>query len=254
MTRDGRRRRGRRGLRIAVHSGDLAGTGGFEPPHGGIKIRCLTAWRRPNARRNLVTSFQADKPSRDSFLRKIQEKSRGGARSDLRRRAGASWRALAGDGGASRTWPKEQPLKRRRAKFRSWGASAAHSRAAVFSRAQAAGHGGEGRRGASMRRPAEPSGVDRAKLAARGRFLHDAPQGEPPRNRRAASFLELLDKTLLRAVQTPDISRRQARRSIAQPGRALLSGSRGRVFESRYSDHPLLAQTPFMGVSSFSSP
>ena len=24
----------------------LAGAGGFEPPHGGIKIRCLTAWRR----------------------------------------------------------------------------------------------------------------------------------------------------------------------------------------------------------------
>jgi hypothetical protein len=28
---------------------ELAGAGGFEPPHGGIKIRCLTAWRRPNA-------------------------------------------------------------------------------------------------------------------------------------------------------------------------------------------------------------
>ena len=28
----------------------LAGAGGFEPPHGGIKIHCLTAWRRPNAR------------------------------------------------------------------------------------------------------------------------------------------------------------------------------------------------------------
>lgn len=26
---------------------DLAGAGGFEPPHGGIKIRCLTAWLRP---------------------------------------------------------------------------------------------------------------------------------------------------------------------------------------------------------------
>jgi hypothetical protein len=25
-----------------------AGAGGFEPPYGGIKIRCLTAWRRPN--------------------------------------------------------------------------------------------------------------------------------------------------------------------------------------------------------------
>ena len=30
---------------------ELAGAGGFEPPHGGIKIRCLTAWRRPNATR-----------------------------------------------------------------------------------------------------------------------------------------------------------------------------------------------------------
>ena len=29
----------------------MAGAGGFEPPHGGIKIRCLTAWRRPNATR-----------------------------------------------------------------------------------------------------------------------------------------------------------------------------------------------------------
>src|ERR1700738_4080285 len=26
----------------------LAGAGGFEPPHGGIKIRCLAAWRSPN--------------------------------------------------------------------------------------------------------------------------------------------------------------------------------------------------------------
>ena len=26
----------------------LAGAGGIEPPNGGIKIRCLTAWRRPN--------------------------------------------------------------------------------------------------------------------------------------------------------------------------------------------------------------
>ena len=26
-----------------------AGAGGFEPPYGGIKIRCLTAWRRPSA-------------------------------------------------------------------------------------------------------------------------------------------------------------------------------------------------------------
>ncbi len=28
---------------------DVAGAGGFEPPHGGIKIRCLTTWLRPNS-------------------------------------------------------------------------------------------------------------------------------------------------------------------------------------------------------------
>jgi hypothetical protein len=28
----------------------LAGAGGIEPPNGGIKIRCLTAWLRPNVR------------------------------------------------------------------------------------------------------------------------------------------------------------------------------------------------------------
>src|SRR5580692_5724966 len=28
---------------------NMAGAGGFEPPYGGIKIRCLTAWLRPIA-------------------------------------------------------------------------------------------------------------------------------------------------------------------------------------------------------------
>src|ERR1700722_6104761 len=32
-------------------SGTLAGAGGFEPPNGGIKIHCLTTWRRPNCRK-----------------------------------------------------------------------------------------------------------------------------------------------------------------------------------------------------------
>jgi hypothetical protein len=32
----------------------LAGAGGFEPPNGGIKIRCLTTWLRPNARRTIL--------------------------------------------------------------------------------------------------------------------------------------------------------------------------------------------------------
>lgn len=26
----------------------MAGEGGIEPPNGGIKIRCLTAWLHPN--------------------------------------------------------------------------------------------------------------------------------------------------------------------------------------------------------------
>ena len=26
----------------------MAGAGGFEPPNGGIKIRCLATWLRPN--------------------------------------------------------------------------------------------------------------------------------------------------------------------------------------------------------------
>jgi hypothetical protein len=34
----------------------LAGAGGFEPPYGGIKIRCLTAWRRPKGLRRLIAS------------------------------------------------------------------------------------------------------------------------------------------------------------------------------------------------------
>src|SRR5215218_7841453 len=37
--------------RIALFQGVrgcLAGAGGIEPPNGGIKIRCLTAWLRPN--------------------------------------------------------------------------------------------------------------------------------------------------------------------------------------------------------------
>ena len=32
----------------------LAGAGGFEPPYDGIKIRCLTAWRRPIRRRACI--------------------------------------------------------------------------------------------------------------------------------------------------------------------------------------------------------
>src|SRR5258708_24962671 len=30
----------------------MAGVEGFEPPYGGIKTRCLTAWRHPNLQKN----------------------------------------------------------------------------------------------------------------------------------------------------------------------------------------------------------
>ena len=33
---------------ISMVSDWLVGAGGIEPPNGGIKIRCLTAWLRPN--------------------------------------------------------------------------------------------------------------------------------------------------------------------------------------------------------------
>ena len=43
----------------------MAGAGGFEPPYGGIKIRCLTAWRRPNMTKwELANSFAANDPVR----------------------------------------------------------------------------------------------------------------------------------------------------------------------------------------------
>ena len=38
-------------LAVFLPSGNVAGAGGFEPPDGGIKIRCLTTWLRPNAPR-----------------------------------------------------------------------------------------------------------------------------------------------------------------------------------------------------------
>lgn len=33
---------------MLLHSGVLAGTAGFGPANAGVKVRCLTAWRRPN--------------------------------------------------------------------------------------------------------------------------------------------------------------------------------------------------------------
>src|SRR6202158_297101 len=39
----------------------LAGAGGFDPPHGGIKIHCLTTWRRPN----MLSGKRRDWPFRE---------------------------------------------------------------------------------------------------------------------------------------------------------------------------------------------
>jgi hypothetical protein len=35
----------------------MAGVEGFEPPYGGIKTRCLTAWRHPNLEINRRTGL-----------------------------------------------------------------------------------------------------------------------------------------------------------------------------------------------------
>lgn len=33
----------------------MAGVGGFEPPNGGVRVRCLTAWRHPKSRMWFLT-------------------------------------------------------------------------------------------------------------------------------------------------------------------------------------------------------
>lgn len=43
------------------YKGRLVGAGGIEPPNGGIKIRCLTAWLRPNLL--ISQDFLCDVPS-----------------------------------------------------------------------------------------------------------------------------------------------------------------------------------------------
>jgi hypothetical protein len=48
---DGKSRRAAETANNGLRLGDwLAGAGGFEPPHGGIKIHCLTTWLRPKSR------------------------------------------------------------------------------------------------------------------------------------------------------------------------------------------------------------
>jgi hypothetical protein len=42
---------------IARGSPNSTGVAGFEPTHGGVKVRCLTAWLHPNALRASGTPF-----------------------------------------------------------------------------------------------------------------------------------------------------------------------------------------------------
>ena len=48
----------------------LAGAGGFEPPYGGIKIHCLTTWRRPN---NLSGKRRTSLPANSLWQRRSIE-------------------------------------------------------------------------------------------------------------------------------------------------------------------------------------
>jgi hypothetical protein len=42
---------------IDVLPSSIAGAGGFEPPRGGSKGRCLTAWLRPKSQTQNITLF-----------------------------------------------------------------------------------------------------------------------------------------------------------------------------------------------------
>src|SRR3954454_21445189 len=44
----------------------LAGAGGIEPPNGGIKIRCLTAWLRPNRLNRNARAMRLPGPGSDN--------------------------------------------------------------------------------------------------------------------------------------------------------------------------------------------
>ena len=107
-----------------------AGWGGrFEPPHGGIKIRCLTAWRRPNVLQGWLGPAESGRTMVRAFAH------RNGWRGDFA--SGASW-----SGAASNF------CERRRI-----GVGAADEDAdtlVLFRPIGAAGDGGEGRRAAGL--------------------------------------------------------------------------------------------------------
>ncbi len=51
-------------------SGKLAGAPGFEPGNGGIKIRCLTTWLRPNGSGPCRTTHGKGNPAAVKFPRR----------------------------------------------------------------------------------------------------------------------------------------------------------------------------------------
>ena len=68
--------------------GELVGAPGFEPGNGGIKIRCLTTWLRPNGRkgRNLLKIEPGSMPE-NGEIRRLKGPNRAARKQPL---AGAS--------------------------------------------------------------------------------------------------------------------------------------------------------------------
>src|SRR5579875_3838896 len=61
-------------IRAWASCGILVGAGGFEPPHGGTKIRCLTAWLRPikmAGREPAVGRCRAAAPSQACLIKRL---------------------------------------------------------------------------------------------------------------------------------------------------------------------------------------
>ena len=67
-------------------SEDLAGVEGFEPPYGGIKTRCLTAWRHPSVwSKSIYLILASISRIGDSFSpRATKLRHRSGARAAMR--------------------------------------------------------------------------------------------------------------------------------------------------------------------------
>src|SRR3984957_4894083 len=52
------------------HRANMAGVEGFEPPYGGIKTRCLTAWRHPNLESTIGETSGAETQAAANLLSK----------------------------------------------------------------------------------------------------------------------------------------------------------------------------------------